>query len=273
MKMKFFAACVIVLSVLFSLVSGVISSAAAEPKEKILVVLSGVDYVSLNDGSTHETGFYLSELATPLRILASKGFEFEFANPTGRQAVMDKTSDALNYFKDEKDHAAAKELLNNKDFKAPKKLSSYGDDNLAGFAGIFLPGGHAPMEDLYRDADLGRILAYFHKAGKPTALICHAPVALLSAAPESGKDWIYKGYKMTMFSNEEEAQAEKALKLSAGFKFRIEDRLAGLGAVVNNAKPWQSNAVSDRELITGQNPMSDEKMTELFLDALGGKKK
>jgi putative intracellular protease/amidase len=170
MKMKFFTACVIVLSVLFSLVSGVISSAVAEPKEKILVVLSGVDYVSLNDGSTHETGFYLSELATPLRILASKGFEFEFANPTGREALMDKTSDARNYFKDEKDYAAAKELLNNKDFKAPKKLSSYGDEKLAGFAGIFLPGGHAPMEDLYRDADLGRILAYFHKAGKPTAL-------------------------------------------------------------------------------------------------------
>jgi len=41
--------------------------------------------------------------------------------------------------------------------------------------------GHAPLEDLKDDKGLGRILLHFHRAQRPTAVICHAPIALLSA--------------------------------------------------------------------------------------------
>ena len=41
--------------------------------------------------------------------------------------------------------------------------------------------GHAPLEDLKLNKDLGRILLHFHAAQRPTAIICHAPIALLSA--------------------------------------------------------------------------------------------
>lgn len=37
------------------------------------------------------------------------------------------------------------------------------------------------MEDLKADKDLGRILRHFHTKQRPTAVICHAPIALLSA--------------------------------------------------------------------------------------------
>ena len=40
--------------------------------------------------------------------------------------------------------------------------------------------GHAPMMDMPTDKALGRILLHFHRKQKPTALICHAPVALLA---------------------------------------------------------------------------------------------
>jgi putative intracellular protease/amidase len=45
---------------------------------------------------------------------------------------------------------------------------------------VYIPGGHAPMQDLLYSAPLGRLLANFHQQGKPTALVCHGPIALLS---------------------------------------------------------------------------------------------
>lgn len=46
---------------------------------------------------------------------------------------------------------------------------------------VLLVAGHAPLEDLKADKDLGRILMHFHNKQRPTGIICHAPIALLSA--------------------------------------------------------------------------------------------
>jgi len=37
------------------------------------------------------------------------------------------------------------------------------------------------MEDLWKDRSLRTVLRHFHANAKPTALICHAPIALLAA--------------------------------------------------------------------------------------------
>jgi putative intracellular protease/amidase len=42
----------------------------------------------------------------------------------------------------------------------------------------YVPGGHAPMQDLLADPALGRLLRAFHAEGKTTALVCHGPIAL-----------------------------------------------------------------------------------------------
>ncbi len=82
------------------------------------------------------------------------------------------------------------------------------------------------MQDLLKDKQLGKVLTAFHKAGKPTALVCHGPIALMSTLPnasevvgqlEQGKpvkngEWIYKNYRMTVISNQEEEQAKALLK-------------------------------------------------------------
>jgi hypothetical protein len=38
------------------------------------------------------------------------------------------------------------------------------------------------MVDLWDNPHLGTVLRHFHAAGKPIAAVCHAPIALLSAA-------------------------------------------------------------------------------------------
>jgi putative intracellular protease/amidase len=66
--------------------------------------------------------------------------------------------------------------------------------------------------------DLGRPFADFHAKGKITALVCHGPIALMSALNEptqleAGEKprpgaWIYAVYNFTVIGNEEEEQAK-----------------------------------------------------------------
>lgn len=176
---------------LFCLIVSLTSTAIGLAKEKVLIVLSGANSVSLKPPATaHPTGYFLSELTTPLQGILAAGYEVVFANPTGKEPAIDKLSMDPRWFKgaNDSDEEAqlklrkAKELIASlPGIKNPRLLSSFTEDELKGFDGIFLPGGHAPMEDLYKDSSLGRILRHFHRAQKSTALICHAPVALLSA--------------------------------------------------------------------------------------------
>jgi putative intracellular protease/amidase len=241
---------------------------AAKPG-KVLVVMSSADHLTLKNGKKHPTGFFMVELTGPAQAMAAAGYELVFADPRGNAPAMDKTSDSAQWYKNQEEYQRAKAFVaGQQGLKQPRKLSSLTKKELAGFSAVFVPGGHAPMEDLWRDAGMKRVLQYFHKAGKTTALICHGPAALLSVA---GKDkWIYDGYKMTVFSTPEEQQNETSAALGGKVKFYPADRLAAAGGKVDNAAPWTSHAVRDRELITGQNPMSEAEFTTLLLKALRG---
>ena len=137
-----------------------------------------------------------------------------------------------------------------------------------------------------QDADVGTILRHFHAAGKPTALLCHGPVAILAALPEAaayraaliasdtakaatlGQDWIYAGYSMTVFSASEENVAEEHL-LGGELYFDMERALKTAGGNVSvTATNFAPNVVVDRELITGQNPSSDHQLATALVNAL-----
>lgn len=63
---------------------------------------------------------------------------------------------------------ADRELLANLEaFKNPIKFSEVTDEILNSCSGVFVPGGHAPMEDLGGNKELGRILLHFHSNAKP----------------------------------------------------------------------------------------------------------
>ena len=53
------------------------------------------------------------------------------------------------------------------------------------FDAVYVPGGHAPMQDLLVSPKLWKLLTNFHTNGKTTALACHGPIALLSALPDA----------------------------------------------------------------------------------------
>lgn len=241
----------------------------------ILVVLSDESHLDLKDGKVFQTGFYLNELMQPVNAFLDAGHEVTFVTPEGRAPSVDRTSiDKMYFGGDETAMKAAEALLSRMKIIDPHespvislaRVEQIGYDR---FDAVYVPGGHAPMQDLLTNVELGQLLSHFHTHRKVTALMCHGPIALMStltnaAAFKGGmevaggiraaENWIYAGYKVTVFSNAEEDMA-KPLLGGGEMKFYPQDALEKAGAIfVSNKAPFEPNIVTDRELITGQNP-------------------
>jgi putative intracellular protease/amidase len=147
----------------------------------------------------------------------------------------------------------------------PGNLTALTGEEILGFEGVFIPGGHGAMVDLADSADIGRVVQLMHGAGKPVAALCHGPAALLSA-PDVDGAWMFDGYRMTAFTDEEEDQT-KAGKI--GMPWYVEAALKNRGAIFDDGDAaWVSHVVVDRNLITGQNPGSAEAAAGALLKRL-----
>jgi putative intracellular protease/amidase len=265
-------------------------NAAPATLGKVLVVVSSESSMTLREGARVETGYFLNELTVPVMALTQAGYEITFANPKGNAPTLDKKSDNASFFGgDEKKYRAVRVFHDKLDaLKNPKKLSAVINQGLAEYRAVLFPGGHAPMQDLLIDANVAAVLRHFHQYQKVTALICHGPIALLAAMPNARKfndamrkgdataanllarDWQYRGYRMTIFSNVEEKIAEQS-QLGGKMLFYPEDALMAAGGNVKVADAWKSHVVVDRELITAQNPFSDDAFVEVLLKSLAKK--
>ncbi|CAA0126073.1 Protein/nucleic acid deglycase HchA [Halioglobus japonicus] len=272
---------------LLTLTFTIIARAAEAPPPKVLVIVSSENTLHLQDGKTYPTGYYLNELTVPVRKLIDQGYDVVFANPAGNAPALDKRSDSADHFGNDPVVYASYRTFHDglAGLKSPEKLSDVIEEGLAPYAAVFFPGGHAPMEDLLQDADVAVVLNHFHQAGKPTALICHGPIALIATvndpqgfvlalekgdmeeASKLASGWPYAGYKMTIFSTAEEQVAE-ATGLGGKVRFYPDAALVAAGGEVELVKPWSPYVVEDRELITGQNPGSDELISDALVNAI-----
>lgn len=148
------------------------------------------------------------------------------------------------------------------------KLDQVVGDQAFPYVGMFVPGGHVPMEDLVRDADFGRLLNHFHKRLVPTGLICHAPVALL--ATKLVGPMTYKGYSVAVAERVGEQMLEQIGPLQGSrVKSYVDDDLEADGVLlVQNPRPGYPELSADRELLTGQNPASAPFLGESFLESV-----
>jgi putative intracellular protease/amidase len=254
----------------------------------VLIVLSDEAQLALRDQRVFHTGFYANELMQPVKKLLDAGHSVTFATPLGKAPTVDRGSIDKMYFGDDeadmRQHLALLDKL---------KLTSVSDSPVISLArveqggydrydAVYIPGGHAPMQDLLHSAPLGRLLRAFHAQAKPTALVCHGPIALLSTleqplrftqALETGAPagkapaWIYAGYQMTVISNDEE-EAAKSMLDGGVMKFTPQTALQRAGGVYSSGATWQVKVVADRELITGQNPASAAAVADRLLARL-----
>lgn len=223
----------------------------------VLVVLSGARVWSLKDGTQHPTGFWAEEFVTPYRLLTEAGHDVTIATPGARVPVADQVSLG---------DAAGPELRAYLDsvqdvLASPARLE---DVDPAAYDGVFIPGGHGPMQDLAVSPDVARILAaMLPDSGKVVASLCHGPAAFLPAGDAEGK-WLFKGRKLTAFTDDEEKQAG----LADNAPWLLEERLRAGGAAFAAGPAWASHVVVDGNLITGQNPASAEAAGKAILAQL-----
>ncbi|MFI8823526.1 type 1 glutamine amidotransferase domain-containing protein [Streptomyces sp. NPDC053431] len=228
---------------------------------KILFVMTGTDHWTLADGTEHPTGFWAEEAAAPYEAFTAAGHEIVVATPGGVVPTVDESSLApeVNGGQEGADRIAAV-LDSFTELKDPIRLE---DVRLDDYAAVLYPGGHGPMEDLSVDATSGRLLIDALASGRPLAVVCHAPAALLAAVREDGTN-AFAGYRVAAFSNAEETQAGLADKAA----WLLETRLLEAGVDVVVGEPWAPHVVVDRNLITGQNPASSAPLAAEVLKKL-----
>lgn len=211
---------------------------------KVLIVLTSHDTLG-NTG--RRTGFWLEELAAPYYTFRDAGVEIVLASPNGGQPPLDPASNEPDFqttmthrFEADPDAQAA--------LADTVRLDSV---VAADFDAVFYPGGHGPLWDLAEDGHSQRLIEDTLRAGKPVALVCHAPGVLRHVTNEDGTPLVH-GRPVTGFANTE----EEAVGLTGVVPFLVEDELARLGGSYSKTTDWASHVIQNDLLITGQNPRS-----------------
>lgn len=233
----------------------------------LLVILSGATKWSQQDGSQRPTGFWSEEFAEPHKVFTEAGIELTVATPGGRPAVVDEMSLTAQANNGDEEKAAelraylegVKELL-----AAPERLE---DVDPTAYDGVFIPGGHGPMQDLAVNEDAARVLrTLLPDQSKVVASLCHGQAAFLTAGDDEGQ-WLFKGRRMTSFTDEEETQTG----LAANAPWLLGTRLKAAGADYVAGPAWSSHVIVDGNLVTGQNPASAAAAAQTVLKELAAR--
>lgn len=220
---------------------------------KVLIVLTSHDTLG-NTG--RKTGFWLEELAAPYYSFKDAGAEVVLASPKGGQPPLDPVSNDPSFQTDltrrfEADAEANAQLA------TTVRLDSISQ---ADFDTVFYPGGHGPLWDLAEDKHSIALIESFINAGKPVALVCHAPGVLRHVKTVGGQPLV-KGKQVTGFANTE----EEGVGLTKVVPFLVEDQLKADGGIYSKGADWGSYVVRDGLLITGQNPASSAEAAALLI--------
>ncbi|MEU1592662.1 type 1 glutamine amidotransferase domain-containing protein [Streptomyces sp. NPDC005708] len=227
---------------------------------KLLFVMTGTAYWTLKDGTRHATGYWAEEFAAPYKALTEAGHEIVVATPRGVVPTVDMMSlrpemaGSAQIALDLEAIIRSAEVL-----RRPIQLA---DARLEDYDAVYLPGGHGPMEDLCLDADAGRLLTAALASGKPLAIVCHAPAAMLATRIHGKSPFV--GYRVTAFTNEE----EEAVGLAQRARWTVETELIEMGVDFTKGEMWKPYTVVDRNLFTGQNPASASVLAERLLKVL-----
>ncbi|XP_075266151.1 uncharacterized protein LOC142358597 [Convolutriloba macropyga] len=215
-----------------------------------------------------KTGFYLPEVAHPYHEFTQAGLEVVFASPLGGHSPVDPGS--VDGYKEDKQ---CTDFINNEDIKklldttlAPESVDA------KDYVAVFFAGGHAPMWDVSFSQPLGDIASQVYGSQNGVVgAVCHGTCGLLTVKVAPGsEESILKGRKVTSFTNAEEEDLfeEEAWNI---MNFKLETKLGEMGAEFHGADNWSCNVITDRGVVTGQNPQSAGKCAEKIIEELKAK--
>jgi len=192
-----------------------------------------------------KTGYYLSELTHPHRVLTNHGYHVEFVSPLGGSPPMDPSS------ADPDDQVSAV-FLDTPEWTRALAASLQPDDvNPSRYSAIFFVGGHGTMWDLADNHILADVTAAIYESGGVVGAVCHGPVGLTNVTLSDGS-YLVEGKTVVSFTNEEES----AVDMEQVMPYLLEDRLTERGATFISGAPFEPQVVTCERLVTGQNPAS-----------------
>lgn len=212
--------------------------------KKILFVLTSHDRKGeAGDANAAPSGFYLSEVSHPHKVLSEAGYQIDFVSPRGGKTHVDglDLSDPVNaaFWNDASLRGKTENTL------SPAQV------NPADYAAIFYAGGHATMWDFADNTELAAIAGRIYDAGGVVAAVCHGPAGLVNVRLGNGQ-YLVAGKEVAAFTNEE----ERAVGLFDSVPFLLADTLTQRGARHLPAGNFQPQVVTSERLVTGQNPAS-----------------
>ncbi|WJS85597.1 type 1 glutamine amidotransferase domain-containing protein [Paracoccus sp. TOH] len=223
---------------------------------RAIIVLTSHDKLG-NTGK--KTGFWLEELAAPYYVFKDAGAEIILVSPKGGQPPLDPKSNERDFQTDD----TRRFLADPEALAALASTAKLSEISEVDFDIFFYPGGHGPLWDLTEDRNSITLIESAYGAGKPVALVCHAPGVLRHVKGRDGKPLV-SGKRVTGFTNSEEA----AVGLTDVVPFLVEDALKQIGGDFSAADDWNVHVVRDGQLITGQNPASSAEAAHLALRAV-----
>lgn len=220
--------------------------------KKILFVVTSHD----KKGDTGKpTGFYLSEISHPWKVLYEAGYEIDFVSPKGGKAPVDgfDLEDSIN-----------KEFWSNEIYQTKvENTLKPSEVNANDYVAIFYGGGHGTMWDFADNIELANIATKIYENNGIISAVCHGSSALVNIKLSDGK-YLVDGKKINSFTNEEEVEVQ----LEKVVPFMLESKLIERGAIFEKSGLWQSHVAIDQRVITGQNPASAGAVGETILAEL-----
>jgi putative intracellular protease/amidase len=246
---------------------------------KILILMTKAKTLGLLDGRQHPSGFWAEEFVVPYERFVKEGYQVDVATIGGEAPSPDEgslTPQIVGYTRpagspdhDEENVAHYRQTIKTLDvLRQPMNVADLTKDALAEYEGVYISGGHGAMEDLPHDATMTGVVRWILELDLPLAVVCHGQSALLPLRDSHGQ-WPLQGYRMTAFSHDEEMVTDMAGQLP----FVLQVELERLGARYEKAPLiWGSCVITDRNIITGQNPYSSTELGETFLKHLAGRR-
>jgi len=234
-------------------------------KGKILMVASSP---SISEQTGWPIGFWAAELSHPLMVFQEAGYEVELTSTEGGAIIMDGYSnptDASGY--------SAGDIISlgymqqdwfNEMLANTRKFTEV---NAEDYDAIFLVGGQGPMYTYRGNKELADLFVGFYEADKPSAAVCHSTTLLLEAETSAG-DLLVKGKTWTGFANAEEDYADQAVGQKIQ-PYRIQDEAEKIeGSNFKVAQPFASYAITDGNLVTGQQQNSGAAAAHMVVELL-----
>ena len=255
---------------------------------RIAYLVTSAREMTLADGTAHPTGYFAEEALKPYERFAAAGFDVTVITPDGNPPYADPygLSWFFHYPDDDKDYLASVvrtfahdvddirlTLHQNTELglaaarRVALLLQRQGRD-AAEARGIVCAAAKTAWQ---QDRQFADVLAEDGSLGLTREQIQaevdaqRADSERLAAERADGL-WLFDGYRMTSFTDEEEDQTEPG---RLGMAWLLDVALRNAGAVFDDGpSAWISHVVVDRNLITGQNPGSTEATADAVIKKL-----